>query len=65
MENRFANTYKFSSHHINQFTLLLQKGVYTYEYMGDWKKFKEKSLPNKNTLLKWEKALETEYVIDI
>ena len=25
--------------------LLLQKGVYLYEYMDDWKKFSEVSLP--------------------
>ena len=28
--------------------LLLRKGVYPYEYMGDCKKFNEKSLPEKN-----------------
>ena len=26
---------------------MLQKGVYTYEYMDDWKKFSEKLLPRK------------------
>ena len=29
------------------FILLFQKGVYPYEYMGDWKKFNEISLPRK------------------
>ena len=28
-----------------QFRLLLRKGVYPYEYMDDWAKFKEKQLP--------------------
>ena len=27
--------------------MLLQKGVYPYEYMDDWKKFNETSLPEK------------------
>ena len=26
---------------------MLRKGVYLYEYMDDWEKFKEKSLPEK------------------
>ena len=27
--------------------MLLQKGVYPYEYMDDWEKFNETSLPEK------------------
>ena len=27
--------------------LLLQKGIYPYEYMDDWEKFDETSLPGK------------------
>ena len=38
---------KFSNHDNNKFTLLLQKGVYRYEYMGDWGKLNETSLPEK------------------
>ena len=34
-------------HDNNKFILLLQKGVYPYEYMGDWEKFNETSLPEK------------------
>ena len=26
--------------------LLLRKGVYPYEYMGDWDRFNEEKLPN-------------------
>ena len=37
-------TYKFSNHDINKFILLLQKGVYPYEYMDDWENFNEISL---------------------
>ena len=32
---------------ITMFTLLLQKGVYPYEYIDDWEKFNETSLPEK------------------
>ena len=41
------NTYKFSNHDNNKFILLLQKDVYRYEYMDDWEKFNETSLPVK------------------
>ena len=39
------NTYKFSNHGINKFLLSFRKGVYSYEYMDDWEKFSETSLP--------------------
>ena len=32
---RFNNTFKFSND-INKFILLLKKGVYPYENIGDW-----------------------------
>ena len=35
------------NHDINKFFLLLQKGVYPYEYMDDWEKFNEGPLPEK------------------
>ena len=34
----FAIAYKFSSYYINKFILLLQKGVYLYDYINDWQK---------------------------
>ena len=37
----------FSSNYINKFILLLRKGVYPYEYMDDWEKFNETTLPKK------------------
>ena len=35
LKTRFFNTYKFSNHGINNFLLLLQNGVFTYEYIDD------------------------------
>ena len=46
----FFNTYKFSKHDNNKFILLLRKGVYPYEYMDDWEKFNEVSLPEKKKI---------------
>ena len=43
----FVNTYKFSNPDNNKFILLLQEGVYPYEYMDDLEKFNETSLPEK------------------
>ena len=44
----FLNTYTFSYHGNNKFTLFFQKGVYPFEYMNDQKKFNEASLPGKD-----------------
>ena len=41
------NTYKFSKHVNNKFILLLQRGVYPYDYMDDWGKFDETLIPGK------------------
>ena len=46
---RFANTYKFCDNDINKFIMLLQKGVYPYEYIDEWDKFNEKVLPGKDS----------------
>ena len=45
LKKRFANTYRFYSHDINKFILLLQKDVCPYECMDNWEKFSKKSLP--------------------
>ena len=39
LKKQFFNRYKFSSHEINRFIVLLQKDIYPYEYMDDWGKF--------------------------
>ena len=55
---RFASTYEFcnndttgssSSERINKFVLLLRKGVHPYEYMDNWERFNETSLPSKES----------------
>ena len=44
---KFSNTYGFSNRDINEFVLLLRKGVYPYEYVGSWERFGKTSLPDK------------------
>ena len=39
------NTDKFTYHDEKKFILLLHKGVYLYEYMDDWEKLNDTSLP--------------------
>ena len=39
--------FKFSNNDINKFILLLRKGVYPHEYMGEWENFNELILPEK------------------
>ena len=44
---RFPSTYEFCNKDLNKFILLLRKGVYPYEYMDNWERFNEMSLPSK------------------
>ena len=44
---KLKNAYSFCNDDLNKFILLLRKGVYPYEYMDSWEKFKETSLPSK------------------
>ena len=47
LKQQFSNTIKDSNHDKNKFFLLLQKGVYPNEYMGNWDKFNKTSLTEK------------------
>ena len=38
---KFPNTYQLCSKDLNKFELLLRKGVYPYEHIDSWKRFKE------------------------
>ena len=44
------STFKFSNNDINKFILLLRKSVYHYEYIDEWNKFLETTLPEKDNL---------------
>ena len=46
---KFSNTYQLCNNDLNKFALLLRKGVYPYELMDSWKRFKEESLPDKES----------------
>ena len=46
---RFANMYEFCNRNLNKFILLLRKDVYPYEYMDNWERFDETSLPGKES----------------
>ena len=46
---KFKNTYSFCNSDLSKFILLLRKGVYPYEYMDNWERFNETSLPSKES----------------
>ena len=46
---RFASAYSFCNNDLNKFILLLRKGVDPYEYMDNWERFNETSLPSKES----------------
>ena len=61
---RFANMYEFCNGNLNKFILLLRKGVYPYEYMDNWGRFDETSLPDKESFyssLNMENIGDTDY----
>ena len=65
LKERFFNTYKFPNHDMNKFILLLRKGVYPYEFMDDWEKFNETSLPEKEDFycyLKMDDITDVDYM---
>ena len=46
---KFPRTHEFRNGNLNNFVLLLRKGVYPYEYMGSWERFNKTSLPPKKS----------------
>ena len=46
---KFASIDEFCDGDLNKFILLLRKGVYPYEYMDNWERFDETSLPDKES----------------
>ena len=46
---KFKYTYSFCKNDLNKFILLLRKGVYPYEYVDNWERFNETSLPSKES----------------
>ena len=59
---KFKNTCSFCNNHLNEFVLLLRKGVYPHEYMDSWERFSETSLPSKEDFYS---NLNTEDISDI
>ena len=57
-----SHTHNFCNNDLNKFILLLRKGVYPYEYMDNWKRFNETSLPSKESFYS---NLNTENIEDI
>ena len=47
LKKRFKITFKFSNNDISKSILLLRKRVHPYEFMDDWEKFNETTLPEK------------------
>ena len=58
-------TFKFSDNDINKFILLLRKSVYPYEYIDEWEKFNETTLPGKEEFyrdLNMEDITDADYI---
>ena len=61
---KFKNTYSFFNNDINKSVSLLRKGVYPYEYVDNWERFSEISLPSKENFysnLNMEDIIDIEY----
>ena len=47
LKKKFKNTLKFFNNDINKFIMLLRNFIDPYEYIDEWEKFNETSLPEK------------------
>ena len=60
----FPTLYKFCNGDLNNFFLLLRKGIYPYEYMDSWERFDENRIPPKEAFcseLNLENITDKEY----
>ena len=60
----FGSICEFQDGDINQFILLLRKGIQPYEFMDTWKRFDETSLPDEEACyssLKMEDITDVDY----
>ena len=63
LTKQFENTFNYCNKNDNKFLMSLQKGVYPYEYVNDWDKFDETTIPFKEFLLtQWSSVI---YLIQI
>ena len=65
LKKKFKDPFKFSNNDINKIILLLWKGVYPYDYMDDWEKFIETTLPEKEEFynnLNMEEITDVDYM---
>ena len=51
LTKQFENTFNYCNKNDNKFLMSLQKGVYPYEYVNDWDKFDETTIPFKEFFL--------------
>ena len=61
LTEKFPNAHQLCNKDLDKFALLLRKGVYPYEYMDSWKRFKEESLPDKESFYS---ELNNEHITD-
>ena len=67
LKKQFKNTFKVSNNDVNKFFLLLRKGVYPYEYIDDWEKINETTLPEKEEFysnLNMEEITDADYMLE-
>ena len=65
LKKRFKNAFKFSNNDINKFIMLLRKAFYPHEYIDDWEKFNEATLPEKEEFyskLNMEEITNADYI---
>ena len=58
---KLHNTYQLCNNDLDKSDLSLRKGVYPYEYMDRWKRFKEDNLPDEDSKLNNEHITDDDY----